>query len=196
MENIQLFDFKNVNKVDELVQIAANVINSKSYISGSFVKNFEERFANYIGVKHCIGVGNGTDALKLGLRALGADRNSKIGTVTNAGFYTSSAIFEIGAIPIYLDINEKDLLLDIDKLRIKLSSESIDVLVITHLYGQMVDMPEVLNLAKIYNFKILEDCAQAHGADINGKKAGSFGDLASSRFIRPKILEQLAMEVL
>jgi len=191
MDKIKLFDFTAINNEEELIQIAGKVINSKNYVSGSFVRSFEERFASYIGTKHCVGVGNGTDAIKLGLRALGVGANSVVATVANAGFYTSSAIFEIGATPLYLDINDKNLLLDVEKLRNKLTITKIDALVVTHLYGQMVDMPGVILLAKKHNFKVLEDCAQSHGADINGKKSGSFGDVASFSFYPTKNLGAL-----
>lgn len=191
MRKIQIFDFNATNDEEALNSIANDVIRSKNYILGSCVQHFEDKFARYIGTNHCIGVANGTDAIKLSLRALGVNENTKVGTVSNAGFYTTCAILEIGAIPVFLDINSKDLLLDVKKLSNKLIDSKIEVLVVTHLYGQMVDMQEVLRLAKINNFKILEDCAQSHGAEINGKKAGSFGDIATFSFYPTKNLGAL-----
>jgi len=166
----------------------SRVIDSGFVMLGPEVKRFENSFASYIGVKHCIGVGNGTDALELGLRAIGINSNSKVATVANAGMYTVTALNAIGAKPYFIDV-------DINTHNTYLSeveraiSNGIDAIVITHLYGLPVkDISSIITLCKKNNILVFEDCAQAHGASIEGEKVGSFGDAASFSFYPTKNL--------
>ena len=136
MMNVPLFDLSGVTDKKKLYELSKQVIDSDKHILGDKVKLFERNFANYIGTKYCIGVANGTDALIIGLRSLEVDSNSTVACVANAGFYSSTAINQIGAKVIYLDVNRSSMLLDIDDLVKNLKNHKIDVLIVTHLYGQ------------------------------------------------------------
>ena len=188
MLNVPLFDLRGVTDKKKLLELSNLVINSDKHILGDNVKLFEKNFANYIGTKYCIGVANGTDALIIALRSLEVDSNSNVACVANAGFYSSTAINQIGANVIYIDVDRSSMLLDIDDLVKNLKNHKIDVLIVTHLYGQVVQMNEIIQLSKQYKFKILEDCAQSHGSKFEGKKTGSFGDVAAFSFYPTKNL--------
>jgi len=105
MTSVPMFNLSNVTDVEKLTEIASSVLNSSQHILGQNVTDFERVFANYIGVKECIGVANGSDALVIALRALGVNRNDEVATVANAGFYTCAALNQIGAQPIFIDID-------------------------------------------------------------------------------------------
>ncbi len=188
MVKVPLFNLDGVTDKSQLAQIAKEVIESNSHILGNNVKFFEKNFSEYIGTKFCFGVGNGTDALLIALRALNVTPDCTVATVANAGFYSSTAINQIGAKIIYIDIEESTLLIDFENLDFILKREKIDVLIVTHLYGQVVPMDRIISLSHQYGFKILEDCAQSHGSTYDGKKTGSFGDVSAFSFYPTKNL--------
>lgn len=166
----------------------SRVIDSGFVVLGPEVRRFENSFAGYIGVKHCIGVGNGTDALELGLRSIGIKGNSVVATVANAGMYTVTALNAIGAKPYFIDVNPKTQNTYLSEIE-RAISHGIDAVVVTHLYGLPVqDISLIISLCKKNNILVFEDCAQAHGASIEGKKVGSFGDAASFSFYPTKNL--------
>lgn len=169
----------------------SRVIDSGWFILGKECEAFEAEFAAYIGVSKCLGVGNGTDAIEIGLRSIGVKSGTKVATVANAGNYTSTALQIIGAKPIFIDINSDTLLMDFECLEEQLRKTQVDVVVATHLFGRMVDMPRLRSMADRHKFLIFEDCAQAHGAELNSQKAGSFGDAASFSFYPTKNLGAL-----
>jgi len=167
-----------------------NVLNSHWYILGQEVNKFEEEFSNFVGVAHCISVANGSDALELALRGLGVQPKDRVVAVANAGFYGSTAIHAVGATPLYVEIDPVSLTLCPKSL-----SEIIDskpsVIIVTHLYGQLADIEEIVKIASAAGIPVLEDCAQSHGARRNGKQAGSFGTVACFSFYPTKNLGAL-----
>ena len=176
---------------EALTKSASNVFSSGSYILGNEVSTFESSFANYIGVKYCIGVANGSDALKIALTSAGIGVGSRVLTVANAGMYSSNAIYSVGATPVYIDIEASNMLLDFEQLS-EFTASKIDALIVTHLFG--LAHPKIDEIAKwcaSQSIVLIEDCAQAHGASINGKKVGSFGDLSCFSFYPTKNLGAL-----
>ena len=171
---------------EALTKAASKVFSSGNYILGNEVSTFECSFANYIGVKYCIGVANGSDALKIALTSAGIGVGSRVLTVANAGMYSSNAIYSVGATPVYIDIEARNMLLDFEQLS-EFTTSKIDALIVTHLFG--LAHPKIDEIAKwcaSHSIVLVEDCAQAHGASINGKKVGSFGDLSCFSFYPTK----------
>jgi dTDP-4-amino-4,6-dideoxygalactose transaminase len=148
-----------------------------NYILGENVNFFEKEFANYIGVKHALGVSSGTDAIELALRAIGVSYGDCIATVSHTAVATVSAICRVGAQPKFVDINKSTFTMCSESLESVIGKNNIKAIVVVHLYGQMANMPEILTIAKKNKIKVIEDCAQAHGAKIENKKAGSWGDI-------------------
>lgn len=175
---------------DALHAAACRVIDSGWYALGPEVEQFEHAFAHYCGVAHAVGVANGTDAIELALRAVGVQAGDDVVTVANAGFYSSTAILAIGAMPVYADILPDTLLLDPTALRQCLTARTRAV-VVTHLFGQLADMPALIDIARAHGAAVVEDCAQAHGAERHGQRAGSFGDAAAFSFFPTKNLGAL-----
>ena len=177
--------------IAEALHHAANrVIDSGWYAMGPEVTAFEKVFAAYCGTADAIGVANGTDAIELALRALGVAEGDEVITVANAGFYSSTAIRAIGAIPVYVDILDSTLLMDPVSAADAISAKT-KAIVVTHLFGQLADMASLCALAKKHGIPLLEDCAQSHGATANGKRAGSFGNIAAFSFFPTKNLGAL-----
>jgi len=175
----------------DIEQAISRVVNSGWFVLGPEVNTFENEFASYNGVEHCITVGNGTDALELALRALNIGDRSNVLTVANAGMYSTAAILATGATPVYADIKPDTLLIDITDVICLVEEMKIDAIIITHLYGLMADIHKIIQFAKSKNIPIIEDCAQAHGAVLDGKKAGTFGDMGCFSFYPTKNLGAL-----
>ncbi|MGE4070391.1 MAG: DegT/DnrJ/EryC1/StrS family aminotransferase [Lysobacterales bacterium] len=163
------------------------VLASGRLVLGPAVADFEQAFADYIGVNHCIGVANGSDALELALRALEIGPGSTVLTVANAGGYASTAIRACGAQARYVEIDDQTLLIDGEALELALA-ERPRALVLTHLYGQMADAELISALCRQHGVALIEDCAQAHGAERNGRRAGSYGALSCFSFYPTKNL--------
>lgn len=172
-------------------QAVSRVIASGWFVLGPEVNAFETEFAAYCGSEHCVSLANGTDAIELALRALNIGKNYNVLTVANAGMYSTAAILATGATPIYADVKSDTCLIDITDVTRLVSELKIDAIVVTHLYGLMADIVQVVQLAKSKNIPVIEDCAQSHGAMINGKKAGSFGDIGCFSFYPTKNLGAL-----
>lgn len=172
-------------------QSVSRVITSGWFVLGPEVTAFEKEFAEYCGVKHCVTLANGTDALEIALRSLNIGQGSKVMTVANAGMYSTSAILAIGATPIYADVQSNTMLMDFADASHLIINHKIDAIVITHLYGLLADVQQLVQLAKSKNIPVIEDCAQAHGAMRNGKKAGSFGEIGCFSFYPTKNLGAL-----
>lgn len=180
----------NQKIMSELSETITSVLESGWYVLGNQVKDFEREFALYCQTEHCVSVANGTDALELALRALDVGRGDKVITVANAGAYSTTAILAAGAMPVYVDIDADTLLLSLEHLRILINCGA-RAIVVTHLYGQAATMAEVLDLAAEYGIPVIEDCAQAHGAMLNGRRVGSFGALGCFSFYPTKNLGAL-----
>jgi len=193
---IPFLDLKAINKQyhDELVEAATRVIDSGWYIQGQEVEAFEREFADYCGTQHCIGVANGLDALTLTLRAWKEQGRLKEGdeVIVPANTYIASilAITENRLKPILVEPDEATFNLCPKKTAAAITTETKAILAV-HLYGQIAPMKEIMALAKAHNLLVLEDAAQAHGASIDSKKAGSWGDAAGFSFYPGKNLGAL-----
>ena len=175
----------------QLNAAVTRVIESGWFVLGPEVTAFEREFADYCGTAHCVSLANGTDALELALRALDIGVGKTVLTVANAGMYSSVGILATGAIPLYADISPDTLLLDITKVMRLLDQQRVDAIIVTHLYGLLADIEDIVKLAQARAIPVVEDCAQAHGAQRHGKKAGSFGDIACFSFYPTKNLGAL-----
>lgn len=160
------------------------------FVLGPEVKGFEAEFASYCGVPHAVSVANGTEALELALRAAGVKAGDRVLTVANAGFYSTTAILAIGATPVFVDIDPQRLTISAEGLARALRP-GIKAVIVTHLYGQLADMVRILDLARRVGVTVVEDCAQAHGAQAGGIRAGAFGDLGCFSFYPTKNLGAL-----
>lgn len=157
------------------------------YVLGEEVQRFEEEFAAYCGVKHCIGVGNGLDALSLILRALRFQEGDEVLVPANTYIATILAISANGLKPVLVEPHIGSYNIDPDQIRDKITSRTKAIIVV-HLYGQVVNMSEIDRIAKQYNLVVIEDAAQAHGAMYDGKKVGSLGRAAAFSFFPGKNL--------
>jgi dTDP-4-amino-4,6-dideoxygalactose transaminase len=156
-------------------------------IQGPEHERFEKAFAEYCGAKACVAVGNGTDALEIALRAVGVTRGDEVVVQPNAGFYGTTAILAIDAVPVYADIESEHHQISLDSVRRCLSSKTRAV-IMTHLYGKMGDVVALGALCREKGVPLIEDCAQAHGAIMDGRRAGSFGDASAFSFYPTKNL--------
>ncbi len=163
------------------------VVASGQFIGGPDCRAFEEEFAAWCGVAHAVGVANGTDALTLALRALGVGPGDDVVTVANTFFATGEAILLNGARPVYVDVDERSFNLDPARLE-KALTQRTKVIVPVHLYGHPADMEPILEIARRHGVPVLEDAAQAHGAQIGSRRVGSFGVAACFSFYPGKNL--------
>lgn len=170
------------------------VLESGWYILGEEVAAFEVEFAAQMGAAWSVGVASGTDAIELALRALGVGVGDKVITVSHTAVATVAAIARIGATPLFVDIDAQRYTLDPDSLRQMMLTEigqTAKAIVVVHLYGQAADLPEITKIARQYRLSIVEDCAQAHGASLNGQAVGTWGDLGCFSFYPTKNLGAL-----
>lgn len=163
------------------------VLNSGWYLLGNQDKTFENNFANYCGVKHCIGCANGLEALTLIIRALGFKQGDEIIVPANTYIASILAISENGCTPILVEPDIKTYNINPDLIEEKITEKTKAIMVV-HLYGQAVQMQKIWDLAKKYNLKIIEDSAQAHGAIYQGKRTGNLGDVSGFSFYPGKNL--------
>jgi len=169
----------------------ARVLESGRYILGPEVAAFEEEFAAYLGVRHAVGVASGTDALALSLRALGVGPGDAVLTVSHTAVATVAAIGICGAQPVFVDIDPVSFTLDPGRLEEAIrgaGDKRLKAIVAVHLYGHPADMEAILDIARRNGLPVVEDCAQAHGAALEGKKVGGFGALAAFSFYPTKNL--------
>ncbi|MDI6736015.1 MAG: DegT/DnrJ/EryC1/StrS family aminotransferase [bacterium] len=171
----------------EIYSAIQKVLESGYLILGDNVKGFEEEFSRYCNVKFGVGVNSGTDALFLALLALDIGPQDEVITVSNTAVPTVSAIVSTGAKPVFVDIVPDTYLMDTSKLEDVITEKTKCILPV-HLFGQCVNMDEIRQIAGKYGLKILEDCAQSHGAIFNDEKAGSMSDISAFSFYPTKIL--------
>lgn len=193
---IPFLDLKNINAQyrDQLIEACTRVIDSGWYITGNELTEFEKNFAQYCGAQYAIGVANGLDALTLTLRAwkeLGLLKDGDE-VIVPANTYIASilAITENNLIPVLVEPELTTYNLDPTKIEQAISDKTKAILPV-HLYGLLADMPKIMAIAEKYNLLVLEDAAQAHGASINGKKAGNWGDASGFSFYPGKNLGAL-----
>lgn len=175
------------NERAEILAAVDEVFGSGQLVLGASVAGFEREFAEYHGVGHCVGVDNGTNAIKLGLEALGIGPGDEVITVSNTAAPTVVAIHSTGATPVFVDVRDDDFLMDTGLVADAITPRTKAVVPV-HLYGQCVDMTALGRLAEEHGLKILEDCAQSHGARQYGRLAGTFGDAAAFSFYPTKVL--------
>ncbi|WP_030566148.1 DegT/DnrJ/EryC1/StrS family aminotransferase [Streptomyces aureocirculatus] len=171
----------------DILDAVDTVFRSGQLILGRSVGDFERAFADYHGVPHCVGVDNGTNAIVLGLRALGVGPGDEVVTVANTAAPTVVAIDAVGATPVFVDVHPETYLMDVDRIP-DVVTERTKCLLPVHLYGQCVDMTTLTAHAAAHGLTVLEDCAQAHGARGHGKLAGTMGDAAAFSFYPTKVL--------
>lgn len=167
------------------------VLASGWLVLGPEVKHFEQMFASYLNINHCVSLANGTDAIELALKAMGVTQGVRVATVANAGMYTTTALLAIGAEPFFMDVDPESKGATLGEV-IRAIKAGVKAVVVTHLYGQAV--PEIEQIAEYCSMKavpLLEDCAQAHGARVNDKCVGTFGDAGSFSFYPTKNLGAL-----
>jgi dTDP-4-amino-4,6-dideoxygalactose transaminase len=164
-----------------------SVISKSSYIGGSHVVEFESQFSRYQSANHCIGVGNGTDALEIAIEALELEPSSEIIVPANSFIASSEAVTRAGHKVVFADIDPVRYTISLDDVLKKISNKTRAVIAV-HLYGNPCDLDGLLELAKVKSLKIIEDCAQAHGAEIKGKKIGALGDVGAFSFYPGKNL--------
>lgn len=192
---------RQYRRIEKELAVAINrVFKRSNYVLGEEVKSLEQEFAGYLGVKYAVGVNSGTDALFLALKACGIAKNDEV--ITCAFGYIASVlgISYCGARPVLVDVNRQDFNIDVTKIEKAITSRT-KVILPVHLYGQMCDMVPLMRLARKYKLKVIEDCAQAHGAEIqlaahssklvgkgSWKKAGTIGDVGCYSFYPTKNL--------
>ncbi|MFQ6094108.1 MAG: DegT/DnrJ/EryC1/StrS family aminotransferase, partial [bacterium] len=190
---------------EEIDRAIAAVIKDAAFIGGRYLESFEENFARYLGVKHCIGVGNGTDALLIALKALGVSSADEVMTAANSFIATSEAITMTGAGVVFVDIDPATYNMDPEKVSEflekrcyhtrstdypidKLTDRPVRAIIPVHLYGQPADMDAIMKVAREHNLYVVEDAAQAHGASYKGRSVGTIGDCGCFSFYPGKNL--------
>jgi dTDP-4-amino-4,6-dideoxygalactose transaminase len=171
----------------EIDDAISRVLSKGWYILGQETIAFEEEFAGFIGVRYASGVANGTEALQLALKACGIQAGDEVITVSYTAVATVAAIELSGAIPVFVDIDPKYYTMDPSQLKEVIGPKSRAILPV-HLYGQPAQMQDILEIARNAGLWVIEDCAQAHGASLEGKSAGAWGDLATFSFYPTKNL--------
>jgi dTDP-4-amino-4,6-dideoxygalactose transaminase len=171
----------------EIDAAIASVIAQTAFVGGPFVKEFEEAFARYCGVQHCVGVANGTDALFVALKALGIGPGDEVITTASSFIATSEAITMAGAQVVFVDINPKTCTIDPARIEEKITPRTKAIIPV-HLYGHPADMDPILALAKKHGLRVVGDAAQAHGAMYKGRPISQLADITCFSFYPGKNL--------
>lgn len=174
----------------EMLNKFQTVYENNWFIQGREVEAFEEEYANYCGAKYCVGCGNGLDALYLILKAYGVGMGDEVIVPSNTFIATALAVSYTGAMPVFVEPKLETYNIDPGKIESKITDKTKAIMTV-HLYGQPVEMAEVLEVAKRHNLKVIEDSAQAHGATYRGIKTGHLGDAAGFSFYPGKNLGAL-----
>ena len=187
--SVPFLDLKSQHRSlrEDLWRVWDEVLDSAGFIGGSPVEQFEKAFAAFCETKHAVGVANGTDALLLALRALGIGRGDEVIVPANSFVATAAGVVHAGATPVFVDIDPRTYNIDVNQIENHISPQTKAIIPV-HLYGQPADISPVLELAKLYGLKVIEDAAQAHGALYHGRRAGSMGDAACFSFYPGKNL--------
>ena len=174
----------------EVKEAFDRVFEQSCYVNGVEKLNFEKEFAQYCNRKYCVGVGNGLDALMLSLKALGVSEGDEVIVPSNTYIATVLAITYVGANPIFVEPNINTFNIDVTRIEAEITEKTKAILPV-HLYGQPCEMDKIMRIAKKYNLYVVEDCAQAHGANYRGIQVGTFGDVAGFSFYPGKNLGAL-----
>ncbi len=186
---IPVFDLKRqyMYLKAELDGAFTNVFDSGNFVLGENVRLFEEEFANYLDARFSVGVGSGTEALHLSLKACNIGHGDEVITVPNTAVPTISAISSAGAMPVLVDVTPDTYTIDTKKIEKEITNKTKAILPV-HMYGHSAEMEQIMKLAEAYNLRIIEDACQAHGAQYNGKNAGTSGDMGCFSFYPTKNL--------
>ena len=189
IKNIQMVDTKNQylkikNEIDSAIH---EVIDSTQFIQGPAVKKFENNVEKYLGIKYAIGCASGTDALQIAMMAIDIKPGDEIITTPFTFVATTETIAILGAIPVYVDIDPKTYNIDVNKIEEKITSRTKAIMPV-HLYGHSSDMDKIMEIAAKHKLKVIEDAAQALGAEYNGKKICTIGDIGCISFYPSKNL--------
>ncbi|MDQ3190544.1 MAG: DegT/DnrJ/EryC1/StrS family aminotransferase [Bacteroidota bacterium] len=171
---------------EDIDNAIASVIKETAFIGGSYVKKFEQEFANAYGVKHCIGVANGTDAIYITMKMLGIGPGDEVITVANSWISTSETIGQTGATPVFVDIDEYSTI-DVSQIEAKISSKTKAIIPV-HLYGQAAEIKAIKAIADKHNLYVIEDCAQSHFTKFENQNVGTFGIASTFSFYPGKNL--------
>ncbi|MEO6050801.1 MAG: DegT/DnrJ/EryC1/StrS family aminotransferase [Pyrinomonadaceae bacterium] len=171
----------------ELDAAIGKVVAETAFISGKYAAAFEDSFAEYIGVDHCVAVANGTDAIEIALQAIGVGPGDEVIVPANTFFATAEAVDNVGAKVVFVDCEPNFYNINVDKIAEKITPRTKAIIPV-HLYGLPAEMDAVMKIAKKHSLKVLEDCAQSHGADYKGLRTGTFGDIATFSFYPGKNL--------
>ncbi len=187
--NIPFLDLKSQNAalLPEIEPVIKEAILNAAFIGGENVSSFEEEFAAFCDTKFCVGVGSGTDALRLALLACGIKSGDEVITVPNTFVATTEAISQAGGRVVFVDVEPNTYNIDIERMEEKITGRTKAIIPV-HLYGQCADMDPIMELARKYDLFVLEDACQAHGALYKGRKAGSLGDIGAFSFYPGKNL--------
>lgn len=175
---------------DKLRAAFEEVLASSSYVRGEQCRLFEAEFAEYCGRKHCIGVGNGLDAIYLSLKALGIGQGDEVIVPSDTFIATALAVTYTGAVPVFAEPDMRTYNISPEEIEKHITDRTRAVIPV-HLYGQPADMDRIMTIAKKHSLFVVEDCAQAHGALYKGRKIGSFGDASGFSFYPGKNLGAL-----
>jgi len=187
---INFLDLKKQYSTLDIQDIMGNieeVIRSASFVGGKHLDDFEKNFGLFNGSPHTVGVGSGTDALILSLLALGIGKGDEVIVPANTFIATALAVTHVGATPVFVDVCPISYLIDIDKLEEVVTTKTAAIIPV-HLYGNAVYMPDIIKFADKHSLYVIEDCAQAIGARVNGKRVGTWGDVGCFSFYPAKNL--------
>lgn len=190
---IPMFDMESrIRKYHKQAETSfMNVIDRSELVLGKSNENFETTFGKYLGVKSVVGVANGTDALEIAIRSLGLPVGSKVGLTANCGGYSTVAVIQNGLVPVFCDVEMETSHPSIQSI-FQLIKLGVRAIVVTHIYGLVIqDIVDIAEMCKSSDVALIEDCAQSHGAKIDDKYAGSFGDIACFSFYPTKNLGAL-----
>lgn len=171
----------------EIDQAIQTVISESSFIGGPHVASFEKSFSSYQNCSFCIGVGNGTDALEIAIEALDLEPGGEIIVPANSFIASAEAVTRAGYRVVFCDCNPNDYTISIEDLKKRISSSTVAIIAV-HLYGHPCDMDLILEISKEHGLRVIEDCAQAHGAEYKGQKVGAIADIGTFSFYPGKNL--------
>lgn len=188
-EEIPFLDLKTLHRelADEILAAWRDILHEAAFIGGREVEGLEEEFAAFVGVPHCVGVGSGTDALRLIFQGLGLGAGDEVVTVPHTFIATTEAISQVGARPVFVDVDRESGCMDPGLLEAAITSRT-RLVVPVHLYGQSADMDPIREIAGRHGIPVVEDACQAHGAEYRGERAGAMGVAAAFSFYPGKNL--------
>lgn len=171
----------------EIDAAIADVIRTSAFIRGPYVERFEQEFAAAVGASHCVSCANGTDAIYIALHALGAKGGDEVITTAQSWISTSESITQAGARAVFCDIDKDTHTINVAQIEAKITPNTVGIIPV-HLYGQPADMEAIMAIAERHGLWVIEDCAQAHLASVNGRQVGTFGNAATFSFYPGKNL--------